>query len=90
MIKGERIVAMRAAIEQQPIPVFLITVGKSSVVTAYTIQNAAVHPNFPNISRNTATPGKSKEMKNKTTLIKENTEKVRLGALQLLKVEIIV
>ncbi len=57
------IVATRAAIEQHPIPVFLITVGKSSDVTAYTIQNADVMPNFPNISRSTATLGKPKEIK---------------------------
>lgn len=53
-------VPMRAAMEQHPIAVFLITVGKSSDVTAYTTQNEDVIPNFPNISRNTDTPGKSK------------------------------
>lgn len=53
-------VPMRAAMEQHPMAVFLITVGKSSDVRAYTTQNAAVTPNFPSISRNTATPGKPK------------------------------
>ena len=57
-------VPIRAAIEQHPIAVFLITVGKSSDVTAYTTQNADVMPNFPSISRNTATSGKSKEIRN--------------------------
>lgn len=64
MIKGEMMVPMRAAIEQHPIAVFLITVGKSSDETEYTTQNEDVMPNFPNISRNTATPGKSKEIEN--------------------------
>lgn len=63
MMKGERMVAMRAAMEQQPMAVFLITVGKSSEVTEYTTQKAAVTPNFPSISRSTATAGKSKERK---------------------------
>lgn len=71
MIKGETMVPTRAAMEQQPIAVFLITVGKSSELTAYTTQNAAVMPNFPNISRNTATPGKSKELK--TSLASQHT-----------------
>lgn len=57
-MKGERMVPTRAAMEQQPIAVFLITVGKSSEVTVYTMQNADVMPNFPNISRNTDTLGK--------------------------------
>lgn len=52
-------VPTRAAMEQQPIAIFLITVGKSSDETEYTTQNDAVIPNFPNISRNTATAGKS-------------------------------
>lgn len=58
-------VPTRAAMEQHPMAVFLITVGKSSDVTEYTTQNADVRPNFPNISRNTATPGKSMEIKDK-------------------------
>lgn len=58
-------VAIRAAMEQQPIAVFLITVGKSSVVTEYTTQNAAVTPNFPNISSSTATVGRSGQSKKK-------------------------
>lgn len=57
-------VPIRAAMEQIPIAVFLITVGNSSDVTAYTTQNADVMPNFPNISRKTATPGKPMEVKN--------------------------
>ncbi len=67
MIKGEMMVPMRAAMEQHPIAVFLITVGKSSDVTAYTIQNEDVMPNFPNISRNTDTLGKSKERRKTAT-----------------------
>lgn len=59
------IVPIRAAMEQHPIAEFLITVGKSSDVMLYTIQNADVMPNFPSISRNTATPGKPKEKINK-------------------------
>ena len=58
-------VPMRAAMEQQPIAVFLITVGTSSDVTVYTTQKEAVKPNFPNISRITGTLGMSKERKNK-------------------------
>lgn len=58
-------VPIRAAMEQQPMAVFLMTVGKSSAVTEYTTQKDAVIPNFPNISRNTATPGKSGEANNK-------------------------
>ena len=54
---------MRAAIEQHPIAVFLMTVGKSSDVRLYTTQNADVMPNFPKISKNTATLGRSKEIK---------------------------
>ena len=65
MMKGEMMVPMRAAIEQQPIAVFLITVGKISDVTAYTTQNEDVMPNFPSISRNTETLGKPKGI-NKT------------------------
>lgn len=61
-MKGEMIVPIRAAMEQHPIAVFLITVGKSSDETAYTTQNEDVMPNFPTISRNTATPGKAKEV----------------------------
>lgn len=63
MMKGERMVAIRAAMEQQPIAVFLITVGKSSEVTEYTMQKAEVTPNFPSISRSTATAGKSEGKK---------------------------
>lgn len=61
MIKGEMMVPTRAAIEQQPMAMFLITVGKSSEETAYTTQNDDVTPNFPNISSSTATTGKSGE-----------------------------
>lgn len=61
-------VPIRPAMEQIPMAVFLITVGKSSDVTAYTTQNADVMPNFPSISRKTATPGKSMEVKNSLTL----------------------
>ena len=63
-MNGEMMVPMRAAMEQHPIAVFLITVGKSSDETAYTIQNEDVMPNFPNISRNTDTAGRSEEIEN--------------------------
>lgn len=59
MMKGAMMFPIRAAIEQQPIAVFLMTVGKSSDETVYTTQNEAVTPNFPNNSRKTATPGRS-------------------------------
>lgn len=62
MMKGEMMVPIRAATEQHPIAVFLITVGRSSDEMAYTTQNEDVMPNFPNISRNTATPGKAEEV----------------------------
>lgn len=52
-------VPIRAAMEQHPMAMFLITVGKSSEETAYTTQNDDVTPNFPNISSSTATTGKS-------------------------------
>lgn len=52
-------VTMRAAMEHVPIAMFLTTVGKSSVVTEYTTQNAAVMANFPTISRKMANPGRS-------------------------------
>lgn len=58
-------VPIQAAMEQHPIAIFLITVGKSSDETEYTTQNDAVIPNFPNISRNTATAGKPGELKKK-------------------------
>lgn len=58
-MKGEMMVPMRAAMEHVPMAMFLTTVGKSSDVTAYTTQNAAVKPNFPTISRKIATPGRS-------------------------------
>lgn len=58
-------VPIRAEREQQPIAVFLMTVGKSSDVKAYTTQNALVMPNFPSISRNTATPGEAEGKGNK-------------------------
>lgn len=54
-------VPTRAAMEQHPMAMFLITVGKSSEETAYTTQNDDVTPNFPNISSSTATTGKSGE-----------------------------
>lgn len=60
-------VPTRAAMEQHPIAIFLITVGKSSDETEYTTQNDAVIPNFPNISRNTATAGKPGEVKKTTS-----------------------
>lgn len=52
-------VPIRAVMEQHPMAMFLITVGKSSEETAYTTQNDDVTPNFPNISSSTATTGKS-------------------------------
>ena len=77
-------VPIRAAMEQHPIAVFLITVGKSSDETAYTIQKEDVMPNFPNISRNTDTVGRSEEIEinnfnyskgKKVKLIKKNVKK---------------
>lgn len=67
-------VPTRAAMEQHPIAIFLITVGKSSDETEYTTQNDAVIPNFPIISRNTATAGKSGEIIKKTTSNELHTE----------------
>lgn len=62
MMKGEMMVPTRAAMEQHPIAMFLITVGKSSDEMAYTTQNEDVTPNFPNSSRTTATLGKSRKV----------------------------
>lgn len=59
MIKGEMMVPMRAAMEQQPIAVLLMTVGKSSDENVYTTQNADVMPNLPKISNNTGTISES-------------------------------
>ena len=59
MIKGEMMVPMRAAMEQQPIAVFLMTVGKSSDENVYTTQNADVMSNLPKISNNTGTISES-------------------------------
>lgn len=64
-MKGEMMVAIRAAMEHQPMAVLLITVGKSSDVTEYTTQKAAVTPNFPIISKTTATVVKSRETRKK-------------------------
>lgn len=50
-----------ADMEQIPMPTFLTTVGKSSEVTAYTTQNAAVMPNFPTISKKIANSGRSEK-----------------------------
>lgn len=49
-MKGEMMVPTRAAMEQHPMAIVLMTVAKSSEETAYTTQKEAVMPNFPSIS----------------------------------------
>lgn len=62
MMKGAMMDPIRAAMEQNPIAMFLKTVGKSSDENAYTTQNEDVIPNFPNSSRATATLGNSRKI----------------------------
>lgn len=50
-------VPTRAAMEQQPTAMPLMTVAKSSEETVYTTQKEAVMPNFPSISSKMATLG---------------------------------
>lgn len=47
----------RAAMEQHPMAMLLMTVAKSSEETVYTTQKEAVMPNFPSISSKMATLG---------------------------------